>query len=116
MTVRMTRRSDAGERSQSREEEGITGSGYRKRVKAGDVGGTTSGGETPKLLSPSISSFCFTAHSYRNTLDIFQVISVMSMWTRMQPAYAGNMWNAALNMRLGTEVIDKIRIQNSGYI
>ncbi|KAI7757279.1 hypothetical protein M8C21_019190, partial [Ambrosia artemisiifolia] len=31
------------------------------------------------------------------------VISVMSMWTRMQPAYAANMWNEALNMRLGTE-------------
>ncbi|KAL4585585.1 hypothetical protein LXL04_010208 [Taraxacum kok-saghyz] len=45
-----------------------------------------------------------------------QVISVMSMWTRIQPAYAANMWNEALNMRLGTEVIDKIRIQNSGYI
>lgn len=29
----------------------------------------------------------------------------MSMWTRMQPAYAANMWNEALNMRLGTEVI-----------
>ncbi|KAL3654135.1 hypothetical protein CASFOL_003816 [Castilleja foliolosa] len=27
----------------------------------------------------------------------------MSMWTRMQPAYAANMWNEALNMRLGTE-------------
>lgn len=28
----------------------------------------------------------------------------MSMWTRMQPAYAANMWNEALNIRLGTEV------------
>lgn len=28
----------------------------------------------------------------------------MSMWTRMQPAYAANMWNEALNKRLGTEV------------
>ena len=33
-----------------------------------------------------------------------QVISVMSMWTRVQPAYAANMWNEALNKRLGTEV------------
>lgn len=33
-----------------------------------------------------------------------QVTSVMSMWTRMQPAYAANMWNEALNKRLGTEV------------
>lgn len=29
----------------------------------------------------------------------------MSMWTRVQPAYAANMWNEALNKRLGTEVI-----------
>lgn len=29
----------------------------------------------------------------------------MSMWTRLQPAYAANMWNEALNKRLGTEVI-----------
>ncbi|KAK6160115.1 hypothetical protein DH2020_003496 [Rehmannia glutinosa] len=35
-----------------------------------------------------------------------EVISVMSMWTRMQPAYAANMWNEALNMRLGTEDLD----------
>lgn len=33
-----------------------------------------------------------------------QVISVMSMWTRVQPDYAANMWNEALNKRLGTEV------------
>lgn len=33
-----------------------------------------------------------------------QVISVMSMWTRVQPTYAANMWNEALNKRLGTEV------------
>jgi hypothetical protein len=33
-----------------------------------------------------------------------QVISVMSMWSRMQPSYAANMWNEALNKRLGTEV------------
>jgi len=26
------------------------------------------------------------------------------MWTRVQPAYAANMWNEALNKRLGTEV------------
>ncbi|KDO82635.1 hypothetical protein CISIN_1g0101752mg, partial [Citrus sinensis] len=31
------------------------------------------------------------------------VVSVMSMWTRVQPAYAANMWNEALNKRLGTE-------------
>lgn len=37
-------------------------------------------------------------------LLIFQVISVMSMWTRLQPSYAANMWNEALNKRLETEV------------
>ncbi|KAL4583911.1 hypothetical protein LXL04_008497 [Taraxacum kok-saghyz] len=54
--------------------------------------------------------------NYPPTIDAHLVISVMSMWTRMQPAYVANMWNEALNMRLGTEIIDKIRIQNSGYI
>lgn len=29
---------------------------------------------------------------------------MMSMWTRVQPAYAANMWNEALNKRLETEV------------
>ncbi|RRT55547.1 hypothetical protein BHE74_00003245 [Ensete ventricosum] len=33
-----------------------------------------------------------------------KVMSVMSMWTRLQPSYAANMWNEALNKRLGTEV------------
>jgi len=28
----------------------------------------------------------------------------MSTWTRVQPACAANMWNEALNKRLGTEV------------
>ena len=42
------------------------------------------------------------------TLGPFQVISVMSMWTRVQPAYAANMWNEALNKRLGTEVYIKV--------
>jgi hypothetical protein len=30
---------------------------------------------------------------------------VITMWTRLQPDYASNMWNEALNKRLGTEVI-----------
>ncbi|KAI8016595.1 hypothetical protein LOK49_LG05G02226 [Camellia lanceoleosa] len=33
------------------------------------------------------------------------VISVISMWTRVQSAYAANMWNEALNKHLGTEVL-----------
>ncbi|KAG2409429.1 uncharacterized protein HKW66_Vig0000940 [Vigna angularis] len=39
-------------------------------------------------------------------LSAFVVISVMSMWTRLQPAYSANMWNEALNKRLGTEGLD----------
>ncbi|KAK1311097.1 hypothetical protein QJS10_CPA08g01625 [Acorus calamus] len=35
-----------------------------------------------------------------------QVVSMMSMWTRLQPTYAANMWNEALNKRLGTEDLD----------
>jgi hypothetical protein len=31
-------------------------------------------------------------------------MAIMSMWTRVQPLYAANMWNEALNKRLGTEV------------
>jgi len=31
-------------------------------------------------------------------------MAIMSMWTRLQPRYASNMWNEALNKRLGTEV------------
>lgn len=30
---------------------------------------------------------------------------MITMWTRLQPDYASNMWNEALNKRLGTEVI-----------
>ncbi|ONI30605.1 hypothetical protein PRUPE_1G261600 [Prunus persica] len=43
------------------------------------------------------------ADNYPPPLDTYLVVSVMSMWTRMQPAYAANMWNEALNKRLGTE-------------
>ncbi|KAL2904236.1 Trypsin-6 [Bienertia sinuspersici] len=51
-------------------------------------------------------------------LDAHLVISVMSMWTRVQPAYAANMWNEALNKRLGTEGLDLyeilLEIENRG--
>lgn len=33
---------------------------------------------------------------------------MITMWTRLQPAYAANMWNEALNKRLGTQVLDLI--------
>ncbi|XP_062198645.1 uncharacterized protein LOC133901331 isoform X2 [Phragmites australis] len=35
-----------------------------------------------------------------------KVMAVMSMWTRLQPLYAANMWNEALNKRVGTEGLD----------
>lgn len=34
-----------------------------------------------------------------------QVASVMTVWNHLQPAYASNMWNEALNKRLGTKVM-----------
>uniref|UniRef100_M8B742 Uncharacterized protein n=1 Tax=Aegilops tauschii TaxID=37682 RepID=M8B742_AEGTA len=37
-----------------------------------------------------------------------QVMAAMSMWTRLQPHYASNMWNEALNKRLGTERTEKL--------
>ncbi|KAK6132916.1 hypothetical protein DH2020_033352 [Rehmannia glutinosa] len=41
--------------------------------------------------------------NYPSPLDAHLVASVMTIWTQMQPAYAGNMWNEALNKRLGTQ-------------
>jgi len=37
-------------------------------------------------------------------LSLMQVASVMTIWNQMQPEYAANLWNEALNKRLGTEV------------
>lgn len=39
-------------------------------------------------------------------VDAHLVLSIMTMWTRMQPSYAANMWNEALNKRLGTQGLD----------
>jgi len=33
-----------------------------------------------------------------------QVACVMTIWNQIQPEYAANMWNEALNKRLGTKV------------
>ncbi|KAK8956056.1 hypothetical protein KSP40_PGU018808 [Platanthera guangdongensis] len=44
--------------------------------------------------------------NYPPPLDANLVMSIMSMWSRLQPAYAANMWNEALNKRLGTEELD----------
>ncbi|KAL6544463.1 hypothetical protein OROMI_023325 [Orobanche minor] len=41
--------------------------------------------------------------NYPSPLDAHLVASVMTVWTQMQPAYAGNMWSEALNKRLGTQ-------------
>ncbi|KAH7674589.1 hypothetical protein IHE45_08G084200 [Dioscorea alata] len=46
------------------------------------------------------------AENYPPPLDSNLVMSIMSMWTRIQPSYAANMWNEALNKRLGTEELD----------
>ncbi|KAF8702069.1 hypothetical protein HU200_033414 [Digitaria exilis] len=44
--------------------------------------------------------------NYPPPLDANLVMAIMSMWTRLQPHYASNMWNEALNKRLGTEKLD----------
>ncbi|KAK1308999.1 hypothetical protein QJS10_CPA09g01207 [Acorus calamus] len=44
--------------------------------------------------------------NYPPPLDVHLVASVMTMWNRIQPAYAANMWNEALNKRLGTQDLD----------
>ncbi|XP_058093837.1 uncharacterized protein LOC131239919 [Magnolia sinica] len=44
-----------------------------------------------------------TNGNYPPPLDAHLVASVMTMWTNIQPAYAANMWNEALNKRLGTQ-------------
>ena len=36
---------------------------------------------------------------------VMQVASVMTVWNNIQPTYAANMWNEALNKRLGTQVL-----------
>ncbi|PWA91547.1 hypothetical protein CTI12_AA087740 [Artemisia annua] len=44
--------------------------------------------------------------NYPPPLDANLVASVMTVWNQMQPAYAANMWNEALNKRLGTEGLE----------
>lgn len=36
---------------------------------------------------------------------LIQIASVMTVWNQLQPEYAANMWNEALNKRLGTKVV-----------
>ncbi|KAJ0046465.1 hypothetical protein Pint_04171 [Pistacia integerrima] len=44
--------------------------------------------------------------NYPPPLDAHLVASVMTVWNHIQPAYAANMWNEALNKRLGTQDLD----------
>nr|XP_004252023.1 uncharacterized protein LOC101252754 [Solanum lycopersicum] len=44
--------------------------------------------------------------NYPSPLDAHLVASVMTVWNHLQPAYAANMWNEALNKRLGTRGLD----------
>lgn len=41
--------------------------------------------------------------NYPPPLDANLVASVMTVWSQLQPTYAGNLWNEALNKRLGTQ-------------
>ncbi|XP_059443303.1 uncharacterized protein LOC132175380 [Corylus avellana] len=51
-------------------------------------------------------------------LDAHLVASVMTVWNQIQPAYAANMWNEALNKRLGTQGLSLpdvlVEIENRG--
>nr|DAD23352.1 TPA_asm: hypothetical protein HUJ06_024815 [Nelumbo nucifera] len=44
-----------------------------------------------------------TYGNYPPPIDAHLVASVMTIWNQMKPEYAANMWNEALNKRLGTE-------------
>ncbi|BAT80731.1 hypothetical protein LR48_Vigan07g020700 [Vigna angularis] len=44
--------------------------------------------------------------NYPPPLDANVVACVMTIWNQLQPEYAANMWNEALNKRLGTEGLD----------
>ncbi|KAL3733523.1 hypothetical protein ACJRO7_022960 [Eucalyptus globulus] len=43
------------------------------------------------------------AHVVQRFIVSLWVASVMTVWNQMQPTYAANMWNEAINKRLGTE-------------
>ncbi|KAF6168021.1 hypothetical protein GIB67_011406 [Kingdonia uniflora] len=63
------------------------------------------------MLLPCISVFfTLTIEDIASDLTLsmmhIQVASVMTVWNHIQPAYAANMWNEALNKRLGTEGLD----------
>ena len=49
-------------------------------------------------------SFCFQPLFFIVKFVMVQVASVMTVWNHIQPDYAANIWNEALNKRLGTQV------------
>ncbi|KAL6187121.1 hypothetical protein ACLB2K_043236 [Fragaria x ananassa] len=59
---------------------------------------------------PPLDTHLLIVLSVLTSSSCFQVVSVMSMWTRVQPTYAANMWNEALNKRLSTEGLDLYEI------
>lgn len=48
---------------------------------------------------------CLPGGLLTHYLGLIQIASVMTVWNQLQPEYAANMWNEALNKRLGTKVI-----------
>lgn len=44
--------------------------------------------------------------NYPTPMDAHLVASFITMWERIQPDYVANMWNEALNKRLGTDGLD----------
>ncbi|PPR94372.1 hypothetical protein GOBAR_AA26303 [Gossypium barbadense] len=73
-------------------------------------------GNYPPPLDAHLLSFCvyfflnFSPHTF-----VFLIIpaafdnlvaSAMTVWSKMQPEYAANLWNEALNKRLGTKGLD----------
>lgn len=62
----------------------------------------------PPLIVGSQISGCFLVVDILALL--LQVASVMTMWNQIQPTYAPNLWNEALNMRLGTQVCNRLLV------
>ncbi|KAL5717860.1 hypothetical protein ACHQM5_010818 [Ranunculus cassubicifolius] len=55
--------------------------------------------------NPHIALLPLRADMLKFLFSVVQVASVMTVWNHIQPDYAANMWNEALNKRLGTESI-----------
>eukprot|EP00850_Spirogloea_muscicola_P018116 SM000162S02394 [mRNA] locus=s162:280670:283014:- [translate_table: standard] len=47
-----------------------------------------------------------TASNFPPPLDDHLVAAIVAVWQRLQPEYASNLWNEALNLRLGTRGLD----------